>query len=425
MKKLIWVITFLFVFYPMVAVEAGFLKADSGVTVAVGPFTDVGDGFTPQTDITLGGNEAELLKCCGAATVDISARNWAAITNVRGWYHLGLTAADTDTEGTITIVIQDDSDCLPVFMDFTVVNANVYDSLYAVAATDYLQTDALQIEATDATDQLDTAAATVTVTDIDTASLVKVWAYSTRELTHLEDTTTTVSLATSTIGTVENVPAVDVVTIETVDATDALDTAAATVTVTDIDTASLVLVWAYSTRELTHFDEDTTTIDIDGTTVGTVTTLTTTTGFSLSSGVTLESVESGVTVRAVKELVGHTVQTGDLYVLYPSGVTVIALAANVITAASIATDAFTADEFAQSGVSEFWTTTLTPLGVGAPSNTPTGEQAVLYPYTTWRNKFEQESSGVTVYEDDGATVLYRMKHSDDGTTYTKEEWITP
>ena len=121
------------------------LRADTEVKVRIGPFVDVGDGFTPQTDITLAGNEAELLKHNGAATVDISGSTWAAITSCRGRYDLTITAGNTDTEGLLTVVVQDDSDCLPVFAHFMVVNANVYDSLYGTAAADYLQIDAIQI----------------------------------------------------------------------------------------------------------------------------------------------------------------------------------------------------------------------------------------------------------------------------------------
>ena len=124
------------------------LKADTGVDVRIGPFVDVGDGFTPQTDIDITGtNEAELLKHDGAATSDISGRGWAAIAGCRGWYDLTLTAGDTDTEGLLTIVVQDDSDCLPVFAHFMVVNANVYDSLYGTAAVDYLDVNAKTVTA--------------------------------------------------------------------------------------------------------------------------------------------------------------------------------------------------------------------------------------------------------------------------------------
>ena len=108
------------------------LKQSTQVIVRVGPFVDVGDGFTPQTDITLAGNEAELLKNA-SVEVDISARTWAAVAGCRGWYDLTLTTSDTDAVGLLTVVVQDDSDCLPVFRDFQVVEENVFDGMFAAS----------------------------------------------------------------------------------------------------------------------------------------------------------------------------------------------------------------------------------------------------------------------------------------------------
>ncbi len=129
-----------------------YLRADTQVIVHIGPFVDVGDGFTPQVDIDISAtNEAELIKHGASdAVVDISGSTWSAITNARGWYDLTITAGNTDTEGQLDVIIQDDSDCLPVHKQFMVVNANVFDSLFAAATTDYLQTDVTQIS-TDAT----------------------------------------------------------------------------------------------------------------------------------------------------------------------------------------------------------------------------------------------------------------------------------
>jgi len=125
-----------------------FLRADQTNIVHVGPFVDVADGFTPQVDIDISGtNEAELMKYGSTTVTDISGNTWAAITSNRGWYNLTLTSANADTEGQLDIMIQDDSDCLPVHKQFTVVNANVYDSLFAPATTDYLQTDTVSIAA--------------------------------------------------------------------------------------------------------------------------------------------------------------------------------------------------------------------------------------------------------------------------------------
>jgi hypothetical protein len=106
------------------------LRANTEVIVVIGPFPDVGDGFTPQTDITLGGDEAELLKHGSAAVVDISGATWAAVTDCRGHYALTLTTGYTDTEGNLRVVVQDDSDCLPVKEDFLVLSEAAYDSKY-------------------------------------------------------------------------------------------------------------------------------------------------------------------------------------------------------------------------------------------------------------------------------------------------------
>lgn len=144
-----------------------YVKADTSVKVVIGPFLDVGDGFTPETGVTLTGggdnaDEAELLKHDNATTVDISGNTWAALSGVDGYYHLTLTSGNTDTEGQLSIIVQNDSVHLPVRCDFMVVNANVFDSLFAAAATDYLQVDTVQISSdTTAADNLEESATSI------------------------------------------------------------------------------------------------------------------------------------------------------------------------------------------------------------------------------------------------------------------------
>ncbi|MGD8237837.1 MAG: hypothetical protein PVH68_04755 [Armatimonadota bacterium] len=129
-----------------------FLKQSTGVDVRIGPFVDVSDGYTPETGVTLSGaDEAELLKHNGAATVDISSNTWAAVTGCDGWYDLTLTTGNTDTLGLLEIVVQDDSVCLPVHARFMVVAANFYDS---ICGSDKLQVDTVEVEGSDATDQI-------------------------------------------------------------------------------------------------------------------------------------------------------------------------------------------------------------------------------------------------------------------------------
>ena len=138
------------------------LKADVLTKVVIGPVVAVGDGFTPITTLSLStADESEALKHDSAAVTDISSNVFAAITSADGYYNLTITAAQLDTEGRLTVLINDDSLCLPVRCDFMVVNANVYDSLYAADTTDYLKIDAFQVAGTtqDATDLADFAAA--------------------------------------------------------------------------------------------------------------------------------------------------------------------------------------------------------------------------------------------------------------------------
>ena len=121
-----------------------YLKADTVTEVLIGPVVAVGDGFTPVTTLTIAGaDEAEIIKH-GATTVTAITGTLAAITSADGYYVLDLVTGDVDTEGRLTILINDDSLCLPVRHDFMVVNANVFDSLFAAATTDYLQTDTVQ-----------------------------------------------------------------------------------------------------------------------------------------------------------------------------------------------------------------------------------------------------------------------------------------
>jgi len=138
-----------------------YLKANTITEVTVGPAVAVGDGFTPVTGLVgSSADEFEIIKH-GATTTTTIAGTLAAITGADGYYALDLSATDTNTEGRLTLLINDDSLILPIRLEFMVVNANVYDSLFAVAGTDYLQSDAFQIAGTtqDATDLADFAAA--------------------------------------------------------------------------------------------------------------------------------------------------------------------------------------------------------------------------------------------------------------------------
>ena len=115
--------------------------------VVVGIFVDVADGFTPETGITLGAaDEAAAILHDNGTIVDISGYTWAAITSADGHYHLTLQSGITGTVGHVTVVVNDDSVCLPVFKEFTVLEESVYDNMYAAAAVGPLTAAAVNAE---------------------------------------------------------------------------------------------------------------------------------------------------------------------------------------------------------------------------------------------------------------------------------------
>lgn len=159
------------------------LRQSTQVDVRIGPFVDVGDGFTPETGVDVAtADEAEALKHNGAATVDISGLGWAAVASCDGWYDLTLTTSTTDTLGQLTIVVQDDSLCLPVFHHFVVVHQDYWDAKYT--ATGPLVAQDIQDECEDALEgeNLDhlmataTAAADMTTEIVDNSALSRILA---------------------------------------------------------------------------------------------------------------------------------------------------------------------------------------------------------------------------------------------------------
>lgn len=115
------------------------LRQSTQIKVVIGPVVAVGDGFTPVTTLSLGSaDEAEIIKSDSGTVTDISAATFAAITSADGYYNLTLTTSHTDTVGLMTVLINDDSLCLPVKATFQVIEEAVYDALYAASALGYV-----------------------------------------------------------------------------------------------------------------------------------------------------------------------------------------------------------------------------------------------------------------------------------------------
>lgn len=112
-----------------------FIRQGATHKVVLGPAVAVGDGFTPVTTLALTtADEAEVILHDNGTVVDISGYTWAAITTADGYYHLTLQSGISNTIGHMIVVVNDDSLCLPVKGEFTVLEEAVYDQLFASSA---------------------------------------------------------------------------------------------------------------------------------------------------------------------------------------------------------------------------------------------------------------------------------------------------
>ena len=118
------------------------LRANTAVKAVIGPFVAVGDAFTPVTTVGDPGtdldgvDEGYLLKHDNGTAVDLTSGGvgilWAALANADGYYHLSLSATETETPGMLTVLVQDDDVCLPVRNDFMVLSEFEWDRKYSL-----------------------------------------------------------------------------------------------------------------------------------------------------------------------------------------------------------------------------------------------------------------------------------------------------
>lgn len=119
-----------------------YLKQSTSVDVPIGPFLDEVDARTPETALTITQPDIRLKK---------NGANWAQKNAAQtlsheenGFYEVTLDATDTGTLGLLRLAVFE-SGALPVWEDFMVVTANVYDSLFS---TDVLDVSVTQVNGT-------------------------------------------------------------------------------------------------------------------------------------------------------------------------------------------------------------------------------------------------------------------------------------
>ena len=135
---------------------ARILRQSTAFTFRIGPFLDDTDFKTTETGLSIAQGDIQISKD-GGAFAQTSATTPTTTHDTDAWYQCPLTATDTGTLRPLTVQIAM-TGALPVWEHFIVVPANIYDAL--VDGTDYLQVDAMQVEGSDATDQINAAADT-------------------------------------------------------------------------------------------------------------------------------------------------------------------------------------------------------------------------------------------------------------------------
>jgi hypothetical protein len=115
-----------------------YLRQSTSADVPIGPFVDATDGVTAETALTITQPDVRLKKNAAAWAQKAAAQTLSHEEN--GFYEVTLDATDTDTLGLLRLAVFE-TGAAPVWEDFHVVPANVWDSMFS---TDKLQVDVVE-----------------------------------------------------------------------------------------------------------------------------------------------------------------------------------------------------------------------------------------------------------------------------------------
>lgn len=132
------------------------LKQSTSVTIKFGPGLDSTNGVTPETGLATAMDNASTGIRVSKNGENLIDRNDATVPahDEVGFYDIVLSTTDTDTLGTLRILFSGDTINLPIWQDFMVVPANVWDSMFGA--------DNLDVNTTQVGGQTASAAGTVT-----------------------------------------------------------------------------------------------------------------------------------------------------------------------------------------------------------------------------------------------------------------------
>ena len=131
----------------------GYLQANTAVDVLIGPFIDDTDGKTAETGLTLSQGDIKLSK--NGQALAQKNDDTAAAHDANGYYNCELDTTDTNTEGTLTLIVHE-SGALPVRHDFLVISQAAYASIVTAKDSGYMDVNIKAIsEDTTAPDNLE------------------------------------------------------------------------------------------------------------------------------------------------------------------------------------------------------------------------------------------------------------------------------
>jgi len=129
-----------------------YLRTNTATRITVGPFLDKTDGITPETALTVTNEKLTfIVDDGGVPTLVLDAAPTASGGNNdmvhitgddAGYYDLELTAANVNYLGRAKLALTDAANHCPVFQEFMIIPAMVYDSL--ILGTDLLDSSVVQ-----------------------------------------------------------------------------------------------------------------------------------------------------------------------------------------------------------------------------------------------------------------------------------------
>lgn len=205
--------------------------------VVFGIFVDSTDGNTEETGLTIANTDIKIWKA-GATT--LANKNSGGATHIsNGIYYAVFDSTDTNTLGSGKAFVHV-SGALYCVIEFCVLPQKVYDSM--IAGNDNLEVDTIQIEGTDATNQLNAATPSVTVSDKTGFSLSSSQSFN-----------LTGNITGNLSGSVGSVTGGVTVTTNNDKTGYSLSTAGVTAVQSGLSTLTAQQVWEYTTRTLSAF----------------------------------------------------------------------------------------------------------------------------------------------------------------------------